>query len=78
VFGSYIIDFYCPKLKVAVELDGSSHENRDVDDLKRQSELESYGILVIRYSNQLMEKGLEGVFYHLKQILKKRAETLIK
>ena len=44
--GSYIIDFYCPKLKLAIEVDGTSHfqPGSKTKDNDRQKYIETYGI----------------------------------
>lgn len=43
---NYIVDFYCKTLKLAIEIDGQSHENEEVavNDTKRQKRLESLGV----------------------------------
>jgi len=52
-FGPYILDFYCPALKLAVELDGGQHnqeENRAYD-AARSEYLRANGIEVLRFWN---------------------------
>ena len=50
---NYILDFYCPELKVALELDGESHMSHLYEDRQRdQYLLERYGIKTIRYENR--------------------------
>ncbi len=53
IIGSYIVDFYCAKAKIVVELDGSQHyENNGIkSDTERTRFLESLGLKVIRFSN---------------------------
>jgi len=48
----FIVDFYCHELKMAIEVDGEIHniENRDYD-LGRESDLNRFGITVIRFTN---------------------------
>ncbi len=41
--GNYIVDFYCSKLKLVIEIDGESHEGRFCYDIERQQLLESMG-----------------------------------
>lgn len=51
--GPYILDFYCPKLKLAIELDGGQHahdDNRKYD-ADRSAYLKSQGIDVMRFWN---------------------------
>ncbi|MCR4959748.1 MAG: DUF559 domain-containing protein [Prevotella sp.] len=50
--GPYILDFYCPKLKLCVELDGSSHEHKYDYDEERTAFLAKQGIRVVRYRNE--------------------------
>ena len=50
VIGNYIVDFYCAKAKIVIELDGSQHyfdEGREKD-LKRDRFLSSLGLTVLR------------------------------
>jgi cyclase len=50
---NYIADFYCHKLKLVIELDGSIHNLPEVieKDIKRQKDLENLGITVLRFTN---------------------------
>jgi very-short-patch-repair endonuclease len=47
----YILDFYCPCEKLAVELDGSAHRQQEEYDQQRDLFLASYGIKVLRFKN---------------------------
>ena len=51
--GSYIVDFYCDKAKLVIELDGSQHcEPETVEyDRKRTTFLQKEGLYVLRFSN---------------------------
>ena len=53
VIGNYIVDFYCHKAKLVVELDGSQHyeEAGQKQDHERTKYLESLGLKVLRFSN---------------------------
>ena len=53
VIGNYIVDFYCHKAKLVIELDGSQHYELEGKqrDAVRDSYLESMGLTVVRYSN---------------------------
>ena len=50
----YILDFYCPELKLAIEVDGGSHRSTEAvkTDLKRQKEIERYGIRFLRFRDE--------------------------
>ncbi|MCF8414124.1 MAG: endonuclease domain-containing protein, partial [Melioribacteraceae bacterium] len=49
----YVIDFYCPEFKIAIELDGSIHDLDDVKeyDTRRQKHIEAFGVTFIRVTN---------------------------
>ena len=51
--GHFVIDFYCPKYKLAVELDGEVHftEEAAAYDAKRTAYLNSVGVQVVRFEN---------------------------
>lgn len=54
----FVVDFYCPKLKLAIELDGDSHEGKEVYDKIREEYIRSLKIKIIRFKNeQLMSNG---------------------
>ena len=45
--GNYIVDFYCSRLRVAIEVDGVSHDGRLQQDKVRQKEIERQGVSVL-------------------------------
>ncbi len=47
---SYVIDFYCPNLRIAIEIDGPTHDPKE--DQVRQSQIESLGVTFLRFTNQ--------------------------
>ena len=60
--GPYILDFYCPTLKLAVELDGGQHnqiENKEYDS-GRSEYLKAQGIDVMRYWNNEVLLNMQG------------------
>ena len=59
----YVLDFYCPALKLAVELDGAQHytkEGRTRDD-KRTAWLQTQGIRVLRFRNTEVVTNMDAV-----------------
>ena len=50
LFG-YILDFYCPTLRICIEMDGRSHDDRQDYDDQRDKNLERYDIKIFRFSN---------------------------
>jgi very-short-patch-repair endonuclease len=59
--GNYIVDFFCPRLMLAVEIDGASHVDKTDEDIERQKELESLGVRFLRFQDIEVKKNLEGV-----------------
>jgi len=61
VLGFYIADFYCPKFKLVIELDGHSHDTTADYDLLREQELEEQGFTVVRFRNDDVIRDIRGV-----------------
>ncbi len=57
VIAGYILDFYCQKLKLGIEVDGKIHDtpkNRGAD-IQRETALKRYGVAIIRIANEDIE-----------------------
>lgn len=68
---NFIVDFYCAKLRLVIEIDGESHftdEGKDYD-AERTSILEGYGLRVIRFTNAQVLKNLEGVCRQIEMLI---------
>ncbi|MBL7888966.1 MAG: DUF559 domain-containing protein [Bacteroidia bacterium] len=59
--GNYIVDFYCKRLNLVIEVDGSSHDNNYQKDLIRQKELEKLGLTFLRFSDIQVKKDINSV-----------------
>jgi very-short-patch-repair endonuclease len=59
----YVIDFYCPRLKLAIEVDGDSHFIGDAQEYnkERQSYIESLGIHFLRFTNMDICENIDCV-----------------
>ena len=68
---NYIADFYCHRAKLIVEIDGSYHHQEDQKyrDTEKSSDLQSFGITIIRFTNEEVigniEKVLPNINSHL-------------
>jgi very-short-patch-repair endonuclease len=71
--GDFIIDFYCPEEKIAIELDGEPHfwEEGMSRDFKKTKFLESQGIVVIRFENKWVFEDIEFVLGEIKKCFKR-------
>jgi very-short-patch-repair endonuclease len=70
----FIADFYCHKVKLAVEIDGSIHDIEcvKVRDEGRKDELEKFGILIIRFTNEEVIKNLQLVISKIQEVCIRR------
>ena len=60
-YGIYVIDFYCDKANLAVEVDGDIHFFKGEYDIEKTRYLESSGLKVMRFRNEEVEKDIENV-----------------
>jgi very-short-patch-repair endonuclease len=65
----FVIDFYCPALKLAIEIDGSSHDGDEAQayDQARQQHIEALGIEFLRFTNAQVYQELEEVVVAIRQ-----------
>jgi very-short-patch-repair endonuclease len=66
IIGNYIVDFYCANVNVVVEIDGSSHDNKQEYDAKRDAYLQSLGLTVIHITDGDVKKNMEYTLRELK------------
>jgi len=61
--GNYIVDFYCPEIKLIIELDGASHDNylSEELDVKRDDELRQEGYSILRFENRYVYEYPEEI-----------------
>ena len=57
----FIVDFYCHDLSLAIEIDGSSHDEKIEQDQERQERLEALGVHFLRFTDQEVKRNLHGV-----------------
>jgi cyclase len=69
--GIYIADFFCYRLKLVIEVDGSVHDKEEVkiNDAERQKIIEAEGITVLRFTNDEVMKQLEVVINKIQLFL---------
>ena len=74
----YILDFYCAKLRLCIEVDGESHESRWEHDIERDTVLNSLWIQTKRYSDYDVEHNLEAVVRDIESLICERSSKLSK
>ena len=78
VIGNYIADFYCPKLRVIIEIDGYQHFYHEniLYDAERTKYFEGLGFVVLRFENTEVNKDFEQVKYEIQTFCENRANEL--
>lgn len=71
--GAYVLDFYCQKLRLAIEVDGATHitEEEIKYDRMRQEEIEGLGFTFLRFTNEEIYGDLENVLEKMKSEVEK-------
>ena len=70
--GKFILDFYCSKLMLAIEIDGDSHDNKKYLDKQRDLYLEQRGIKTVRFENKEVLNNLISVKEKLLKVIENR------
>ena len=68
-YGRYILDFYCVEKRLAIELDGQSHNNKIEYDNNRDKALLSGKIKTLRFKNEDIENNFENSINKIKEEL---------
>ena len=71
ILGNYIVDFFCAKAKLVIELDGSGHytESGQQYDEERRAFLEGYGLTIVRIPNTEIHDNFQGVCEYIEEII---------
>jgi len=72
--GRYIVDFYCPECRLAIELDGAPHftDGCAEHDAQRTAYLKDCGIEVMRFENQVIREDIENVLELIRIVVRER------
>ena len=74
VLGKYIVDFYCAKARLVIELDGSQHyepQNQYADQLRTEY-LEGFGVTVLRFANTDINQNFRGACEYIDRVVQTR------
>jgi very-short-patch-repair endonuclease len=76
--GRYSVDFFCPELKLAIEVDGSSHfvEHAEERDRIREEFIGQFGVCFLRFTNSEVRTSLNGVLTKIEEVVKSRAHQI--
>ena len=73
--GPYILDFYSPVLRLAIELDGDQHCEQRAYDERRTRFLNARGIRVFRFWNTEVNENLDGVCERISEVIRTMTPT---
>ena len=75
IIGSFIVDFYCYRAKLVIEIDGSQHYkgNGIAYDKERSAYLKSLGLKVVRYSNREITWNFKEVCEQIDGLIRERS-----
>lgn len=77
--GDYIVDFYCPSLKIAIEIDGNQHYSKEgiEKDRIRTCEINNQGVQVIRITNRQIDMHFNEICEYLDNEIQKMKNSNI-
>ena len=72
----FIVDFFAPDLRLAIEIDGPVHEKTKERDLDRQRYLENLDIKVLRFTEEDVHRDIDRVVATITEDVRSRARLL--
>src|SRR4030042_2821505 len=74
----YIVDFFCPELGMAIEIDGGSHDNENAcrNDRERQKKIEELEIQFLRFNDVDVKRNMTGVLKVIEQRIDEHTPSL--
>jgi very-short-patch-repair endonuclease len=73
--GEYIVDFYCSKLHLVIEIDGESHRDQYERELARQQDLEKLGIHFLRFHDHDVKMDMRNVLGEIQNWIEQYRRT---
>jgi very-short-patch-repair endonuclease len=71
IIQGFIVDFYCHKVALVVEVDGDIHDLQQEEDARREKVLSEMGLRIVRFRNDEVIRNLSAVVGNIKQLLAK-------
>jgi very-short-patch-repair endonuclease len=68
--GPYIVDFFCPEIRLVIELDGERHKDAREYDAERENFLKNEDIKVLRFWNHEVMNDLKRVLERIREEIK--------
>jgi very-short-patch-repair endonuclease len=71
----FIVDFYCHELMLAIEIDGSSHDEKYPADIERQKRLETFGVQFLRFKEHDVLRNPDGVVQSIRETVRRLSDA---
>ena len=76
VIDRFIVDFYCSKARLVIEIDGNHHDTKQgiAHDFERTQYLQGYGLAVLRFSNTAIDTDYTNVCKRIDEMIRQKLE----
>jgi very-short-patch-repair endonuclease len=71
-----IVDIYCPRVKLAIEIDGPVHDEQEEYDEERDKILQELGYQVVRFKNAEVERNIDLVVTRIYDLCRRRIDLI--
>jgi len=71
VIAGFIVDFYCHKAELVIELDGDIHDLQQEEDARREKVLSEMGLRIVRFGNDEVMGELSSVLGKIHELASK-------
>ena len=69
VIAGFIVDFYCHKATLVIEVDGDIHDLQQEEDARREKVLREMGLRIVRFRNKEVMKNLSAVVGKIREVI---------
>ena len=72
----FIVDFYCPRVKLVIEIDGPVHDVQEEHDQEQEKILQGLGYQVVRFKNSEVERNIDLVVARICDFCRRRIDLI--
>jgi very-short-patch-repair endonuclease len=69
IIAGFIVDFYCHKTALVIEVDGDIHDLQQEGDARREKVLKEVGLRIVRFQNKEVTKDLPSVVESIRSLI---------
>ena len=74
IIQNFIVDFYCPRVKLVIEIDGPVHDVQEEYDQEREKILQELGYQMVRFKNSEVERNIDLVVARICDFCRRRID----